>query len=140
MSRIKTHDVDLPSGQKAKIRRIGFAAHAKLESMLPKYPATVAEFAMGKKGQITDKTTVDELRAMGGAAILPDLLVYIETKNDKQQDARIYRVCACTVSPTITPDTVDAALDGADFLALEKAIDELHAEGDVLHFSKTSTA
>lgn len=143
MGKVKTTEVELPSGTKAKIRRIGFAAHAKLEAMLPKRPPKVVEFALDSRGQLRDDTTVDELRRMaGGKDVLPDVLDYLSRRRDAELDARVFRVCACTVEPAITPDTVDDHLDGEDFLALEQHIDALHKDGgkDVLPFSRITSA
>ena len=141
MSKVKTTEVTLPSGLKAAIRRIGFAAHSKLEGMVPSRPPAVLSFAL--KHSITKNTTVNELREMsGGEAVMPELIEYLTYRGDKERDARIFRVCACTSTPRMTPETIDETLDGADFMALEKHIDELHegADGDVVDFSATRSA
>lgn len=120
-----TQTVELPSGIKAVIRPIGFAARKQLEHMTPSIPPKLTALGLRANEDLEKLTMAEFIKREP-----PELISAAQTFGDKYAlsgaEAQVYQVCACTVKPRLTPETIDDILDEADFLALESAIVELH--------------
>lgn len=139
---MKTKDVELPSGMKATIRRIGPAARAKLHAMEPRIPPGLARFGIRNADQLKEAKVKDLLEDdRVGDSMIAEILSWYRESQDRQADQSIFGVCACTVEPDITPETIDDILDSDDFAALSREIDAFASEvADVVRpFSKTTS-
>ena len=137
---MRKKDIVLPQYGKAVIRRIGAGAKLAYDELREVHvPPNVALLArLQEQGMSIDDIIGND--ATGDTA--SSLVAFRAVKMKADRRARIFYVCACTVEPKITPETVDDVLDVDDFDDLEKAIEELNAkeDADLVPFDATRTS